>query len=320
MAVNYNDYMGIGPSTDNSGTRHTINHLPAVAEWEGDVYQIENGDYLLGGRMGLLNIQAQQLLNRTEYLKAKQEELQAQLDETKPGTEKYDELLKKIAALDANSENNRINHLERLMANAYLALEMSKIDPDGYDNMLIETFDGSAEEIDQITVNVTSVVSGDDSIDVEDSHGLIIGAHYQLTDGERLEEVQIKSIAVSGKINRVKLESVVKNQYNEGRAQLYRSSTAIYNGRAYGGGNVKVDELTDCASAFSGSNTKVEITKSIDFTDPSAFTIKGAHIKDGQLVMGGAIIGVALNEMGKPQTGFKQINADGDDLKQADLQ
>ena len=81
-----------------------------------------------------------------------------------------------------------------------------------------------------------------------------------------------------------------------------------------------MDELTDCASAFSGSNTKVEITKSIDFTDPSAFTIKGAHIKDGQLVMGGAIIGVVLNEMGKPQTGFKQINADGDDLKQADLQ
>ena len=302
MAVNYNDYMGIGPSTDNSGTRHTINHLPAVAEWEGDVYQIENGDYLLGGRMGLLNIQAQQLLNRTEYLKKVHDALQAQLEATQPGTEKYDELVKRINALDANKENNRINHLERLMANAYLALEMSKIDPDGYDNMLIETFDGSAEEIDQITVNVTSVVSGDDSIDVEDSHGLIIGAHYQLTDGERLEEVQIKSIAVSGKINRVKLESVVKNQYNE-----------------YGGGNVKVDELTDCASAFSGSNTKVEITKSIDFTDPSAFTIKGAHIKDGQLVMGGAIIGVALNEMGKPQTGFKQINADGDDLKQADL-
>lgn len=319
MAVNYNDYMGIGPSTDNSGTRHTINHLPAVAEWEGDVYQIENGDYLLGGRMGLLNIQAQQLLNRTEYLKKVHDALQAQLDATQPGTEKYDELVKRINALDANKQNNRINHLERLMANAYLALEMSKIDPDGYDNMLIETFDGSAEEIDQITVNVTSVVSGDDSIDVEDSHGLIIGAHYQLTDGERLEEVQIKSIAVSGKINRVKLEAPVKNQYNEGRAQIYRSSTAIYNGRAYGGGNVKVDELTDCVSAFSGSNTKVEITKSIDFTDPSAFTIKGAHIKDGQLVMGGAIIGVALNEMGKPQTGFKQINADGDDLKQADL-
>ena len=319
MAVNLNDYVGFGPSTDDTGTRHTINHLPETEDWEPEIYQIESGDYPMGGRNGIANVQANQLGNRTKYLKAKHEELKAAVEAIQPGTEKYDELVKRINALDANKENNRINHLERLMANAYLALEMSKIDPDGYDNMLIETFDGSAEEIDQITVNVTSVVSGDDSIDVEDSHGLIIGAHYQLTDGERLEEVQIKSIAVSGKINRVKLEAPVKNQYNEGRAQIYRSSTAIYNGRAYGGGNVKVDELTDCVSAFSGSNTKVEITKSIDFTDPSAFTIKGAHIKDGQLVMGGAIIGVALNEMGKPQTGFKQINEDGDDLKQADL-
>lgn len=319
MAVNLNDYVGFGPSTDDTGTRHTINHLPETEDWEPEIYQIESGDYPMGGRNGIANVQANQLGNRTKYLKAKHEELKAAVEAIQPGTDKYDELLKKIEALDNAKENNRINHLERLMANAYLALEMSKIDPDGYDNMLIETFDGSAEEIDQITVNVTSVVSGDDSIDVEDSRGLIIGAHYQLTDGERLEEVQIKSIAVSGKINRVKLEAPVKNQYNEGRAQIYRSSTAIYNGRAYGGGNVKVDELTDCVSAFSGSNTKVEITKSIDFTDPSAFTIKGAHIKDGQLVMGGAIIGVALNEMGKPQTGFKQINADGDDLKQADL-
>lgn len=296
----------------NDSTRRNITE---TSEWTPGIYQLEENDVAEAGPDGILNQPIKDLAARTNYLK----KLITELQSTVPGTEKYDELLEKINALDSMKENNRINHLERLMANAYLALEMSKIDPDGYDNMLIETFDGSAEEIDQITVNVTSVVSGDDSIDVEDSHGLIIGAHYQLTDGERLEEVQIKSIAVSGKINRVKLEAPVKNQYNEGRAQIYRSSTAIYNGRAYGGGNVKVDELTDCASAFSGSNTKVEITKSIDFTDPSAFTIKGAHIKDGQLVMGGAIIGVALNEMGKPQTGFKQINADGDDLKQADL-
>ena len=101
MAVNYNDYMGIGPSTDNSGTRHTINHLPIVANWETEVYEIENGDYLLGGRMGLLNLPIQQLANRTEYLKKVHDELQAQLDATQPGTEKYDELVKKINALDS---------------------------------------------------------------------------------------------------------------------------------------------------------------------------------------------------------------------------
>lgn len=316
--MNENDYIGFGPASDGDGARHEINHLPVNPEWVPGIYQLEANDYIIGGRNGVDNLPAQGLANRTEWLKAKLEALKDDVAAI-GGNDKYNEIVAMIKALDAGSQNSRINHLERLVANAYLAFDMAKIDPDGYDNMLIETFDGSAEEIDQITVNVTSVVSGDDSIDVEDSHGLIIGAHYQLTDGERLEEVQIKSIAVSGKINRVKLEAPVKNQYNEGRAQIYRSSTAIYNGRAYGGGNVKVDELTDCASAFSGSNTKVEITKSIDFTDPSAFTIKGAHIKDGQLVMGGAIIGVALNEMGKPQTGFKQINADGDDLKQADL-
>ena len=131
--------------------------------------------------------------------------------------------------------------------------------------------------------------------------------------------MQVKAINISDNINRVILMSPVKNQYHSKRAKFYRSTVAIQNGFAYGGGNTKNYIVTNKAISFQGKDTKVELTKSIDFTDPSAFTIKGAHIKDGQLVMGGAIIGVALNEMGKPQTGFKQINADGDDLKQADL-
>ena len=314
MAVNYNDYMGIGPSTDNSGTRHTINHLPAVAEWEGDVYQIENGDYLLGGRMGLLNIQAQQLLNRTEYLKKVHDALQAQLEATQPGTEKYDELVKRINALDANKENNRINHLERLMANAYLALEMSKIDPDGYDGMLVETFDDGAPETDQNVTTVTSVVSGDDSVDVEDASGLLIGAHYQLTDGgEHLEEVQVKSIAVSGKINRVKLFSPVKNQYTDGRAKLYRSSVAIYNGRAYGGGNRRVDEWT-ADTSWSGTNTKQDVSTELDYTDTSAFTISGAVLENGKLVLGDTPVGIALVKTGGGSGTWARVDEEGDDL------
>lgn len=314
MAVNYNDYMGIGPSTDNSGTRHTINHLPAVAEWEGDVYQIENGDYLLGGRMGLLNIQAQQLTNRTEYLKKVEEDLKAQLDATQPGTEKYDELVKRIEALDANKQNNRINHLERLMANAYLAFEMAKIDPDGYDGMLVETFDDGAPETDQNVTTVTSVVSGDDSVDVEDASGLLIGAHYQLTDGgEHLEEVQVKSIAVSGKINRVKLFSPVKNQYTDGRAKLYRSSVAIYNGRAYGGGNRRVDEWT-ADTSWSGTNTKQDVSTELDYTDTSAFTISGAVLENGKLVLGDTPVGIALVKTGGGSGTWARVDEEGDDL------
>ena len=59
MEVNYNDYMGFGASADDSGVRHTINHLPAVVAWEPDVYQMENGDYMIGGRNGVMNLQAQ---------------------------------------------------------------------------------------------------------------------------------------------------------------------------------------------------------------------------------------------------------------------
>ena len=125
MAVNLTDYVGFGPSTDDTGTRHTINHLPETEDWEPEIYQIESGDYPKGGRNGIANVQANQLGNRTKYLKAKHEELKAAVEAIQPGTDKYDELLKKIEALDNAKENNRINHLERLMANAYLALEMS---------------------------------------------------------------------------------------------------------------------------------------------------------------------------------------------------
>ena len=313
MAVNYNDYMGIGPSTDDSGTRHTINHLPAVAEWEGDVYQIENGDYLLGGRMGLLNIQAQQLLNRTEYLKKVHDALQAQLEATQPGTEKYDELVKRINALDSTKENNRINHLERLVGNAYLALEMANIDPDGYDSMIVETFNDTAPEIDQFVATVTSVVSGDDSVDVDDSSGLIIGAHYQLADGEHQEEVQIKSINVSGKIKRVVLYGNVKNQYTDGRAKLYRSSVAIYNGRAYGGGNRRVDEWT-ADTSWSGTNTKQDVSTELDYTDTSAFTISGAVLENGKLVLGDTPVGIALVKTGGGSGTWARVDEEGDDL------
>ena len=211
------------------------------------------------------------------------------------------------------------NHLERLVGTLYSAVIAAGITPDGYDAMLVENFDDDAPETDRTVARVTSVVSGDDSVDVEDSSGLIIGAYYQLTDGDVQEEVQVKAINISDNINRVILMSPVKNQYHSKRAKFYRSTVAIQNGFAYGGGNTKNYIVTNKAISFQGKDTKVELTKSINFTDPSAFTIKGAHIKDGQLVMGGSIIGVALNEMGKPQTGFKQINADGDDLKQADL-
>ena len=69
MPVIEQDYVGFGidPKT---GKRHTINHLPKVAEWQDEIYQYEQKDKLIGGEDGIDNLQAQELANRTEYLKA----------------------------------------------------------------------------------------------------------------------------------------------------------------------------------------------------------------------------------------------------------
>lgn len=317
--MNENDYIGFGPASDGDGARHEINHLPVNPEWVPGIYQLEANDYIIGGRNGVDNLPAQGLANRTEWLKAKLEALKADVAAI-GGNDKYNEIVAMIKALDAGSQNSRINHLERLVGNLYQDIQAAGIDPDGYDNALFETFSDGADEIDQTVVAVKSVVSGDDSIDVEDSSNLIIGAHYQLTDGEKTEEVQVKSINVSGSIKRVVLYENVKNQYTEGRVKLYRSSIAIYNGRAYGGGNTKTAELAG-TDAFSGSNTKKPLAAAVSLSDPAAFVVKGGHVKDGKIVMGTPAYGIALKAPGGTANGtnWVNVNADGDALAQADL-
>lgn len=317
--MNENDYIGFGPASDGDGARHEINHLPVNPEWVPGIYQLEANDYIIGGRNGVDNLPAQGLANRTEWLKAKLEALKADVAAI-GGNDKYNEIVAMIKALDAGSQNSRINHLERLVGNLYQDIQAAGIDPDGYDNALFETFADGADEIDQTVVTVKSVVSGDDSIDVEDSSNLIIGAHYQLTDGEKTEEVQVKSINVSGTIKRVVLYENVKNQYTEGRVKLYRSSIAIYNGRAYGGGNTKTEELAG-TDTFSGSNTKKPLAAAVSLSDPAAFVVKGGHVKDGKIVMGTPAYGIALKAPGGTANGanWVNVNADGDALAQADL-
>lgn len=312
MPINENDIIGYGPAPGDSGSRHTINHLPEEQVWEEDIYCIETGDYVVGGLNGVSNLQARQLTNRTAWLKKRAEDLQNAIDALQPGSDRYDELIAMIRALDASTTNARLNHLERLMANAYLAFQMAQIDPDGYDGMIIETFDGAASEIDQAVTVVTSVVSGDDSIDVEDSSNLIIGAHYQMADGENVEEVKIKSINVSGAIKRVILEDNVRNQYTPGKTRLYRSSVAIFNGRAYGGGT-KVTDSWNPARTFEGALTPQAISSAVSFASLNGFESSGATIDDGSMILGSPIVGVALVSTGAGGT-FATVDEEGDDL------
>ncbi|MCI6233232.1 MAG: hypothetical protein MR630_11590 [Selenomonas sp.] len=211
------------------------------------------------------------------------------------------------------------NHLERLVGTLYAAVIAAGISPDGYDAMVVENFDGQAAEIDTTVAKVTSVVSGDNSIDVDDSSDLMIGDYYQLTDGEMTEEVQIKSINVSDDINRVILMEPVKNQYHSKRAKLYRSTVAILNGLAYGGGNTAYHTAMDEPETFAGSNTTQALQKVIDFGDPTSFEITGGHVQDGKLVVGIAGYGIVLAVPGDSSGTWVRVNSEGEDLKDSDL-
>lgn len=212
------------------------------------------------------------------------------------------------------------NHLERLVGTLYAAVMAAGITPDGYDAMVVENFDDDAPEIDRTVARVTSVVSGDDSVDVEDSSGLIIGAYYQLTDGEVTEEVQVKAINISGSINRVILMSPVKNQYHSKRAKFYRSTVAIQNGLAYGGGNTAYNTAMDETETFAGSNTTQEMKKVIDFSDAPSFDVSGAYTgSDGKLVIGMNGYGIVLATAGGGAGVWTRINADGENLQDSDL-
>ena len=206
------------------------------------------------------------------------------------------------------------NHLERLVGTLYLTLQAAGIAPDGYDAILSETFNDTAPEIDQALANVTSVVSGDDSVDVDNSSPLLIGSFYQLTDGDALEEVQVKSINISDGINRVMFMEPVKNQYHSKRAKLYRSTVAIHGGVAYGGGNKKMTEL-DVNKTFVGSVTAVDYETEVKTNTLEGFTYDGVHLDaDGSITIGSTPVAAALIATGGGNGTWAQTGIDGNEV------
>lgn len=296
----------------NDSTRRNITE---TTEWTPGIYQLEENDVAEAGPDGILNQPIKDLAARTNYLKKLIEQLQS----TVPGTAEYENIMNQLRQMDVGKLSRQVQHSERLISNIYLTLKANNLDPQGYDWALVEDFEDGAKDIDQSLITVTSVVSGDDSIDVEDASGLLIGSTYQLTDGERTEEVQIKSINISGNVNRVILKDVVKNQFTNGRTKLYRSSAIILNGKAYGGGNTKSEIAKDVAKEFTGSSEKQEMEKTINFTDYGSFDVKNATIKDGKLTTSSLAYGIVLNATGGGAGDWRRINVDGDDLKQSDL-
>lgn len=137
---------------------------------------------------------------------------------------------------DISGFNSRIERLEDAVNETMLKLEMLSEYP-GYSHFVAEDFK-DVNQIDQFAGKITSIVAGDDSIDVEPVDGMLPGSMYLITDGVNTEQVQVESISLENGIQRVILKEPIKHTYLNGIVQIFRTSVKIQSssegGRASG--------------------------------------------------------------------------------------
>lgn len=137
-----------------------------------------------------------------------------------------------LGSVDVASFNSRIERLEDAINQTMLQLEILSAYP-GYSHYSAEDF-RNTNQIDLFSASVTSIIAGDDSIDVSPIDGMIPGSIYTLSDGLHSESVQVESINLENGIQRVILTEPVKNTYILDNTKIYRTSARIEDNSAIG--------------------------------------------------------------------------------------
>lgn len=161
-------------------------NVTETAAWESGVYQIETGDYLLGGANGTLNVQPKQLANRTQYLKARAD----QVDSAASGFGSLDARLgsmqASISSLDEDTQNS-------IMAALKFALDQS-----GVANYGVRSLKELAQQEGEIVIKNRGVVSGcavsksgtaARNLNIAAGYGFCNGRAYYVSDGENAASV-----------------------------------------------------------------------------------------------------------------------------------
>lgn len=128
-----------------------------------------------------------------------------------------------------------VNYLKRLVGELHLALVTAELDTTGYDSMLTEVFYSNSEEIDTAEVDVTSIVMGSSALQVSSLADLIIGANYQLTDGNNLQDVKIATMKIENDRSYVTLTENVRYPFSNA-TKLRRANGTFQEGYITGDG------------------------------------------------------------------------------------
>lgn len=192
-----------------------------------------------------------------------------------------------IGTYDMAALAGRVTALENALHDVTLSLNLQEIYPNA-DRYIAEDF-VQPDTVDLYEAPVTSILAGDDSIDVDPLEGLIPGSWYTISDGSRSEKVQVESISLENGIMRVVLYDVIQNTYNLANCRIFRTTADIHAGNANGTGT-KLPVTWMPAVTWKGISQGSSFTAMLD-TSVSAqknftFSGLGTITADGALTLG----------------------------------
>ena len=177
--------------------------------------------------------------------------------------------------VDILSFNSRIERLEDAVNQTMLRLELLSDYP-GYSHYSAEDF-RDTNQIDQFYAHITSIIAGDDSIDVNPIDGMLPGSIYTISDGINSERVQVRSINLENGIQRIILEDTVKNTYILDTAQIYRTSTRINNSVATGpNARIKISWTPDLLWTGTGELENFTVALDTSINNQKAYSLEGS--------------------------------------------
>lgn len=168
----------------------------------------------------------------------------------------------------------RIERLEDAVNQTMLKLEMLNEYP-GYSHYIAEDF-VDTNQIDLFTGRVTSIVAGDDSLDITPIDGMLPGSLYTITDGVNSEIVKVQSISLERSIQRVILTAPIKNTYLTDNVQIFRTSATIGTQEAVGSGaRLRRTWTPDLTWQGSGAQEEFSAAVNLSLSSRSSFSITG---------------------------------------------
>lgn len=192
-----------------------------------------------------------------------------------------------LQGVDVGGLNGRLERAEDAIAQIWLLIETMQDFP-GFSHFMAEDF-ANTSMLDMFSSTVTSIVAGDDSIDVDPMNGMMPGSWYVITDGVSLERVKVESINLENGIQRVILENPVMNTYYLPTTVLYRSSANVNKNTAVGPGSRLAKEWSS-DFVWKGTGATEDFTVDLDLkvNDTDGYTASSAVITVGNDVGIGA--------------------------------